>query len=275
MNAAQSVVWLQADVCSVAWSSCVALQFTDTAEKQMEECEETPAAAVTVFHYMHTLKRLFHEDVEARASQHIPMEEPVSTTATQPPAGGGSFPLAPRPLRPCISIPVTSTPTAKEALLVWSAQTTHRELSRRAQNELQQHQIFTRSILDGRSCGLLLCNWLQVKRSPSALTQVLSGPEVWRLERPGKIDLLNMSARTKGLLTGLFSQGNNQSRREMKSRRWAKFSLSFSRHGSGLGQEGTRRISDNGPVWTCFSPVDTFSYLGQSCLKEPIPSAPA
>ncbi|KAL1254997.1 hypothetical protein QQF64_013058 [Cirrhinus molitorella] len=39
----------------------------------------------------------------------------MSTTATQPPAGGGSFPLAPRPLSPGISIPVTSTPSAKEA----------------------------------------------------------------------------------------------------------------------------------------------------------------
>lgn len=40
----------------------------------------------------------------------------MSTTASQPPAGGGSFPLAPRPLSPFISIPVTSTPTAKEAV---------------------------------------------------------------------------------------------------------------------------------------------------------------
>ncbi len=45
-----------------------------------------------------------------------PKEEPMSTTATQPPAGGRAFPLAPRPLSPCISIPVTSTPTAKEAV---------------------------------------------------------------------------------------------------------------------------------------------------------------
>lgn len=135
--------------------------------------------------------------------------------------------------------------------------------------DLNQSLLFPNSLFSS------LTSRLQVKRSPSALTQVLSGPEVWRLERPGEIDLLNMSARTKGLLTGLFSQGNNQSRREMKSRRWVKFSLSFSRRGSGLGQEGTRWIRDNGPVWTCFSPVDTFSYLEQSCLKEPIPSAPA
>lgn len=128
--------------------------------------------------------------------------------------------------------------------------------------DLNQSLLFPNSLFSS------LTSRLQVKRSPSALTQVLSGPEAWRLEHPGEIDLRNMSAHAKGLLTGLFSQGNNQSRREMKSRRWVKFSLSFSLCGSGLSQGGTRWIRDNGPVWTCFSPVDRHLQLPGAVMPQ-------
>lgn len=76
-----------------------------------------------------------------------------------------------------------------------------------------------------------------------------------------------MSARAKGLVTGVFSQGNNQSRREMNSQRWVKFSLSL------FGQKGSGQIRDNGPVWTRFGPDDTFSYRQQSRLEDLIPSS--